>query len=415
MGMPTLAAEMDLVEVSAPVCTCGHPAVAGAPAAAEAGGFCPHQHHLEADEAMMRAAAHSANAGVALGHGGPFGAAVVRDGIVLSCAHNTVLKDGDPTCHAEMNAIRQACRFLQSHDLSDCELYTTCEPCPMCWGAIQWARLERVCIGVDRHTAAEFGFDDKAFYDEVDRQAGHYNSNHALVDLFPTSSDTAPEGMLKVHDGLLAQDILDGLFLNPRTNKTIRRRGPNVAQGFSKVFEHVTEPKRTISVEEVEVSAENHELGMRAAAEAAMTAARQGLNKEREPFGSALVDRVTGEVVASSCNAVVMNSDATATSEIQCIRLAAAKLDTYDLSSLIMYTTSEPDLMSLGAILWARIPHAYVGVSQKTAAQCGFEEGVYQYQSLLESKPQVPVAKNVAFDECADVFKRWQAKNGKIY
>ena len=116
---------------------------------------------------IMQAAAASALTGVNLKHGGPFGACVVRNGIFVSTAHNTVLMDNDPTCHAEMNAIRYACTALDCHDLSECELFTTCEPCPMCWGAIQWSRLRKVYTGVDRFTAARFGFDDKVFYDEV--------------------------------------------------------------------------------------------------------------------------------------------------------------------------------------------------------------------------------------------------------
>eukprot|EP00439_Symbiodinium_sp_Y106_P065804 s1529_g10.t1 len=149
----------------------------------------------EIAESFMRAAAMSALAGIRLQHGGrmtyvptnrtftwncsrrresPFGAAVVRDGVIISCAHNMVLHRGDPCCHAEMNAIQQACQALGSHDLSECELFTTCEPCPMCWGAVQWSRLGRAYIGVDRHTAAKYGFDDKVFYDEIDSKAGHY-------------------------------------------------------------------------------------------------------------------------------------------------------------------------------------------------------------------------------------------------
>lgn len=93
---------------------------------------------------IMKAACASASTGVNLTHGGPFGAAVVRNGIFISLAHNTVLMENDPTCHAEINAIRYACSALDSHDLSDCELYTTCEPCPMCWGAIQWSRLRKM-------------------------------------------------------------------------------------------------------------------------------------------------------------------------------------------------------------------------------------------------------------------------------
>merc|ERR1719443_2392778 len=119
----------------------------------------------------MKSAAMSASAGVRLGHGGPFGASIVRDGVIVACAHNMVLHKGDPCCHAEMNAISQACRALGTHDLSDCDLYTTCEPCPMCWGAVQWSRLGTAFLGVDRHTAAKYGFDDKVFYDEVGAQA----------------------------------------------------------------------------------------------------------------------------------------------------------------------------------------------------------------------------------------------------
>jgi len=117
----------------------------------------------EIAEAFMRAAAMSAHAGVRLQHGGPFGAAVVRDGVLISCAHNMVLHRGDPCCHAEMNAIQQACQALGSHDLSECDLYTTCEPCPMCWGAVQWSRLGKAYIGVDRHTAASTVSTTKSF------------------------------------------------------------------------------------------------------------------------------------------------------------------------------------------------------------------------------------------------------------
>jgi guanine deaminase len=117
---------------------------------------------------IMEVACASALTGVTLMHGGPFGACVVRNGIFVSVAHNTVLMDSDPTCHAEMNAIRYACAALSTHDLSDCELFTTCEPCPMCLGACSWSRIRKIYTGVDRFTAAQFGFDDKVFYDELE-------------------------------------------------------------------------------------------------------------------------------------------------------------------------------------------------------------------------------------------------------
>lgn len=98
--------------------------------------------------------------------GGPFGAVVVRDGRVLGRGHNRVTLDRDPTAHAEVVALRAAARALGSHDLSGAVLYSSCEPCPMCRGAILWARIARVEFAADRHAAAAAGFDDAAFYTE---------------------------------------------------------------------------------------------------------------------------------------------------------------------------------------------------------------------------------------------------------
>jgi guanine deaminase len=92
--------------------------------------------------------------------GGPFGACLVQGDEVLAVAHNTVLKDCDPTCHAEMNAIRRAAAKLQTYDLSGCEIYTTTEPCPMCFAAIHWARLRRVIYGTTIQEAARLGFNE---------------------------------------------------------------------------------------------------------------------------------------------------------------------------------------------------------------------------------------------------------------
>ena len=92
----------------------------------------------------MNMAIKEARKGINAGHGGPFGAVIVKDGIVISKGHNTVLKDNDPTCHGEMQAIRKACKKLHTFDLSGCEIYTTGEPCPMCMAAIYWARPKAV-------------------------------------------------------------------------------------------------------------------------------------------------------------------------------------------------------------------------------------------------------------------------------
>jgi tRNA(Arg) A34 adenosine deaminase TadA len=116
---------------------------------------------------FMRAAIRLAGRAVRDGTGGPFGAVVVRRGKIVGRGQNTVLADNDPTAHAEVNAIRAACARLGRFRLDDCELYTSCEPCPMCLAAIQWARLRRVHFAATRYDAARAGFDDAKFFRQV--------------------------------------------------------------------------------------------------------------------------------------------------------------------------------------------------------------------------------------------------------
>lgn len=118
-------------------------------------------------EALMREAIRLSLENVRRGAGGPFAALVARDGEILATGANQVTALNDPTAHAEITAIRNACRALQTFDLRGCDLYTTCEPCPMCLGAIYWARLSRVYFGNTRHDAAIIGFDDAFIYDEI--------------------------------------------------------------------------------------------------------------------------------------------------------------------------------------------------------------------------------------------------------
>ncbi|MFL5729942.1 MAG: nucleoside deaminase [Cytophagaceae bacterium] len=99
--------------------------------------------------------------------GGPFGAIVVKDGIIVGKGHNQVASSNDPTAHAEVVAIRDACKNLNTFQLDGCEIYTSCEPCPMCLGAIYWARPARVYFGNTRKDAANIGFDDSLIYDEI--------------------------------------------------------------------------------------------------------------------------------------------------------------------------------------------------------------------------------------------------------
>jgi len=115
----------------------------------------------------MRLAADEALRGMQKGFGGPFGAVIVKDGVVLAKASNEVLKTNDPTMHAEINAIRKASKKLASFDLSGCVLYSSCTPCPMCLAAIKWANIKTVYYGATAKDADEIGFRDEIFYGEL--------------------------------------------------------------------------------------------------------------------------------------------------------------------------------------------------------------------------------------------------------
>lgn len=104
--------------------------------------------------------------GLAKGHG-PFGAVIVKDGEVLAKAANSVTLNHDPTAHAEVMAIREAANKLGTHNLEGCTIYTSCEPCPMCLGAIYWAGIQKVVFAASREDAAKAGFNDKFIYDEI--------------------------------------------------------------------------------------------------------------------------------------------------------------------------------------------------------------------------------------------------------
>lgn len=116
---------------------------------------------------FMKEAIELACANVRSGRGGPFAAVVVRDGEVVACGTNQVTSTNDPTAHAEVVAIREACRALGTFQLAGCEIYTTCEPCPMCMGAIYWARPSRVWFAATRADAADAGFDDAYIYQQL--------------------------------------------------------------------------------------------------------------------------------------------------------------------------------------------------------------------------------------------------------
>jgi len=119
-------------------------------------------------EDYMRMAIELSEHNVKNGLGGPFGAVIVKDGDVIARSGNKVVPSNDPTAHAEVSAIRLACQELGTFNLEGCVIYTSCEPCPMCLGAIYWARIDTIYYANTKTDAAKIGFDDKFIYDEIE-------------------------------------------------------------------------------------------------------------------------------------------------------------------------------------------------------------------------------------------------------
>lgn len=122
---------------------------------------------MNREEKYMSAAIALSRYGLAKNHGGPFGCVIVKDDKIIGRGNNQVTAKNDPTAHAEIIAIRDACKNLKSYQLDGCEIYTSCEPCPMCLGAIYWARPKIVYFANSRHDAHDIGFDDSMIYQEL--------------------------------------------------------------------------------------------------------------------------------------------------------------------------------------------------------------------------------------------------------
>jgi guanine deaminase len=121
---------------------------------------------MKEDRSLLQHALRIAENGIDTGHG-PFGAVISKNGKIIAEANNAVVLSNDPTAHAEVLAIREASSVLKTHDLSDCVLYSSCEPCPMCLGAIYWSGIKKVVYASDRNDAAKSGFSDSLIYDEL--------------------------------------------------------------------------------------------------------------------------------------------------------------------------------------------------------------------------------------------------------
>ncbi|MGX6444898.1 nucleoside deaminase [Neobacillus sp. K501] len=136
---------------------------------------------------FMEKAVAEALQNVTANHGGPFGAIVVKNGQIIGIGRNEVTSSNDPTAHAEVQAIRDACRNLNTYQLDDCEIYTSCEPCPMCFGAIYWARPKAVYYACTKEDAAKIGFDDQFIYDQL--SLPKENRKIPMKQIYPNQGD----------------------------------------------------------------------------------------------------------------------------------------------------------------------------------------------------------------------------------
>uniref|UniRef100_A0A0N4Z1Z1 CMP/dCMP-type deaminase domain-containing protein n=1 Tax=Parastrongyloides trichosuri TaxID=131310 RepID=A0A0N4Z1Z1_PARTI len=127
-------------------------------------------------EDFMKIAVEEAKTGVDANHGGPFGAIVVKDNEIIATGHNMVLVNNDPTCHAEVTAIRNACKVMNNFSLKGCTLYTSCYPCPMCLGAILWSGIEICYFAANSDEAASVGFDDAEFHSFLQGKQSNVNT-----------------------------------------------------------------------------------------------------------------------------------------------------------------------------------------------------------------------------------------------
>jgi tRNA(Arg) A34 adenosine deaminase TadA len=270
---------------------------------------------------------------------------------------------------------------------------------------------------VDRHIAAKYGFDDKVFYDEVDSKAGIYGlrrSGYIIDTSNPNSkaqSERVEKNMVEIHNGILRESC-EALFQNPTVNRSLKRR-------YSRHTADLHEAAKKAFPEPILRNAttnSQHEMYMQMAIDAAQRGVKGGVSKEREPFGTVIVK--DGVVIAQACNTVTSSKDCTSTSEVNAIVAACANLGTYNLEGCDMYTVAQPDVMSLGAILWSRMSRVYCGVTQQFAAQYGFEEASVHFQDLqLPDKAHrvCEVVEGVSVEECEQVFREWSDRNGVIY
>lgn len=317
----------------------------------------------------MNVACETARNGCMRGLGGPFGCAIVKDDVIIAVAHNTVLKDKMSTRHAEMNAIRHACQFLRTTNLSGCSLYTTCEPCPMCWGGIYWSHISEVYIGIDEETAAQFGWDDSKFHKEV---------------------VSSPRGSTINKKTIKDADIVTRvkeIFL------PLKNGSPVEKCSCVYITQRMKDPK---------VESKGHLLDV------VNMATTSGSN-----FNAILVDQ--NGVIGRGSDQREKNLDCTATAEIMAIESACRYKEDYNLNGCTIYCSAEPDVMSLGAILWSRIDNVVVGADWNTLVEAGESDAISTFCKKIGNLEGPRVERNIQFDRCKWVFSDYAKSQGDMY
>jgi len=363
--------------------------------------------------AFMVSACCSAQAGVSLKHGGPFGASVVRHGRIISCEHNTVLCETNPTRHAEMNAIRVACGNLRSEDLSDCELYTSCEPCPMCWGAITCAGIakENVYIGVDRVTAADFGFDDSVFYTEI---VELHESFTRLSDSSASAADPDRKKAVPFSSDFLTVEIGthnycarsdatgrvdkdcefglnwgDGDALVTVSKKSSNDKGPKGQKDSAEEEDNTdltNEKKQELLRQAMKLAVDagtieacliydivsrrvvgqgvgtNSEKSRRSS-NTLSSNARSNTNCMANSLERDLPLSPMSDATSAGSADAFKFADATSNFVTKSVEEACMTLDTYVLENCVAVCTLQPDVMGLASFLWSRMPHLLVAFS----------------------------------------------------
>eukprot|EP00117_Sycon_ciliatum_P050334 scpid86779/ scgid35540/ Guanine deaminase; Guanine aminohydrolase len=376
--------------------------------------------------AFMMAGCCSAFAGVCNQHGGPFGATVTKDNQIVSCMHNTVLQDENPTRHGEMNAIRQACANLRSADLSGCDMYTTCEPCPMCWGAIQRSGIRDMYIGVDRYLAAEFGFNDKAYYDEIALLHNTLNSKEQaqpVVSNFLTVRIGNPLKAL-VQDKLLGRgDATIGGSVGDLSWLTVSRRDQS-----STSTDGDAEAECSAGVDERFSTEQHAKFSEQLVSYASEMIAKHGSGAQPDGHEACiLVDTQTGGVVGRGSALTAGHEDASGGFVTAAVEQATSEVfKTQFLTECIAYCTVEPDPMNFCSLLWAKVPFLYIGLPQgdvdayrnrTPGSQDGerthriFEKFFEREERKKQEQPGA-VDRVVLRDECADLFRLFENVGG---